>query len=509
MKTRFTLALLVVLALGLRFLGVGWGVPYRLHPDAGKYIKPAAYCSVGVFNPHYFENPSGMTYPLWLWLTAVNAIETSIGAVEPRANLKDRYEYEAWLLELWGRWFVALLGAASVVVMFQLARNVLEVRGALIAALLFAVCFVHVRQSRYAVNDVPMLLVFLGATLMTVCLWARGRWRDLIWASFLSGYATGTKYAAFVAVLAIFPALFWPREPNRDGAPQARPLRAAGWVAAFSAAGFFVACPYAILDCPAFCEALRGLWGSRIHRWEGQSGSPVVVLVIQSLVYGVGLGPLLLILVALCHEQKIRKIALRHLAPLWGGPLSFLLLVVQPLYFARFSLPLLPYLALLAGWAAERLLRDTRTDTRVLAVKYLRERLRPGENVAADDIAFPFRYREVKVAPAEIPYASLGLDLSRIDPARLATAGFQWFAVSSYAAHLFGEAHRAETLPWRERLYAVGKLAQVLSAGPMVPFHIEHSHTPFVGLFGTERPGPHIYLFRLDAEKARALLAQP
>lgn len=528
--------LLFLSALALRLMGVDWGMPYRLHPDAGKYIKPAAYdFGAGDFNPHYFENPSGFTYPLWLWLEAVDWIETLRGTVEPRATLRERYEYEPWLVELWGRWLVVILGALTVWVMYGLAIRILSERGALLATLLVAVCFVHVRQSRFAVNDVPMLLVFMGGMYFTLLYWERCRRRDLLLAALLAGYATGTKYTAFVAVPAILPALVWPRESQTEEKPSPRWILSLCAIGVVSGVGFILACPYSILDYREFMDELQGLAGGRIKRWEGQGETPVVFLVIHSLIYGVGLGPFLLVLAALWYERKTLRLPWRRLAPFWGGPLTLVLLMSQPMYFPRFGLPLLPYLALLVGWAGDYFLqhyRSTsvavlvvlmvgiesltlslrqgilcmRTDTRVLAVEYFQQQIRPNETIAADDMALPLRYREVKIPPAEIPYVDLGLDLSQVDPAWLVVNGFQWLAVSGFASHLFEQAHPEQTSLWLQRLNAVGDSVHVIRAGSNIPFHLEHATTPFVGLFTTERPGPDIYIFRLHADKARALL---
>lgn len=534
-RTPIILGLLLTLALGLRLFGIGWGLPYRLHPDASKYVHPAARCSIGDFNPDYFHNPSGFTYPLWLYSTALNEIAEATGVLQPTRHLYDRYQAQPWLTLLWGRCLVAVLGVFSVWLIYRLALRLMSDRGALCAAFVLAVCFLHVRQSRYAVNDVPMLALFLGATWLTVRVWETGRWRHLLWAAFLAGYTTGTKYTGVVTVLAIAPAVLW-ASPDASAAHESRyssvvfqPWRAALTVAVVSALGFLIACPYAVLESSIFWEQVTQFGKENVRRWEGQGGMPVTLLAIQALVIGVGLGPLGLCCAGLWRERNnLRTIPWRRLAPLCAGPLSFLLIAMQPLFFARFALTLVPFVALLAGWAADRLIPESprrllwiallvvllggestlrsarhgwlcrQPDTRALAVAALAQTLQPGQAVAGDHMAVPFRYWEAARDPVPFPYVDLGMDLTQLDVTQLAQQGFAVLVVSNHAQQVMLERYGPEAVRlWQARLAETAELVLRIPAGEDVPHNNEHVHTPLVGLFRTERPGPDLLVYRL------------
>ncbi len=534
-RTPIILGLLLTLALGLRLFGIGWGQPYRLHPDASKYVHPAARCSIGDFNPDYFHNPSGFTYPLWLYSTALNELAQATGILQPTRNLYDRYQAQPWLTLLWGRCLVTVLGVFSVWLIFRLALRLMNERGALFAALVLAVCFLHVRQSRYAVNDVPMLALFLGSTWLTVRVWETGRWRDLLWAALVAGYTTGTKYTGVVTVLAIAPAVLWasPEALAAHESPRSsvafQPWRAALLVAVVSALGFLIACPYAVLEPSIFWEQVAQFGKENVRRWEGQGGAPVTLLAVQALVFGVGLGPLGICCAGLWRERNnLRTIPWRRLAPLGAGPLSFLLIAMQPLFFARFALTLVPFVALLSGWAADRLIpsgsrrllwivllvlllggestvRSVRhgwlcrqPDTRALAVAALAQTLQPGQAVAADHMALPFRFWEAARDPVSFPYVDLGMDLTPLDTAQLAAQGFAYLVVSNHAQRLLLERHGPESLgAWQERLAETAEPVLHIPAGKDIPHNNEHVHTPLVGLFRTERPGPDLLVYRL------------
>src|SRR5882672_5543478 len=73
--TALALAAILVLALGLRLWGLGWGLPWAFHADEINYVDHAQdLVTRGSANPHYFENPSLLTYLIAAELLAVRAL---------------------------------------------------------------------------------------------------------------------------------------------------------------------------------------------------------------------------------------------------------------------------------------------------------------------------------------------------------------------------------------------------------------------------------------------------
>src|ERR1041385_5779053 len=69
------LASVLVLALGLRLWGLDWGLPWAFHPDEINYVDHAQdILTSGSLNPHYFENPSLLTYLIALELVVPRAL---------------------------------------------------------------------------------------------------------------------------------------------------------------------------------------------------------------------------------------------------------------------------------------------------------------------------------------------------------------------------------------------------------------------------------------------------
>ena len=62
---RAGLAVVLVLALGLRLWSLDWQLPWQFHPDEGHYTwKAVDLMSQETLNPKYFRNPSLLTYVL-------------------------------------------------------------------------------------------------------------------------------------------------------------------------------------------------------------------------------------------------------------------------------------------------------------------------------------------------------------------------------------------------------------------------------------------------------------
>jgi hypothetical protein len=143
----------------------------------------------------------------------------------------------------------AMIGVATVWLTWRLARDLSGSRAvALLAAAQLAVRSLHVRESHYALTDVP------AALLTTVALWLAYRasrphtWRAYAWAGAFCGLAAAAKYTGGVVLVA--PLVTWAlyeRSASDRGRTAAAMLGAA-------ALAFAVAAPYTLLDMPAFLD---------------------------------------------------------------------------------------------------------------------------------------------------------------------------------------------------------------------------------------------------------------
>ena len=198
-RLHLLLLLLIVLAgWWLRTDGIRWGLPFRLHPDEMKYVTGAALVHQGQWNPKYFRNPPGYSYlnaawyPLWMYLRAPveipEWIEVNPTLSAPVNDIPSTYRYRPFDLVLGTRYLSALLGTLTIVMIYLIGIQLHSPKAGLIAAAVFAVSQISVRDSHFAVNDTAMtFFLMLTAWLGLRMLFGNAR-RTLWWAAMVAAY---------------------------------------------------------------------------------------------------------------------------------------------------------------------------------------------------------------------------------------------------------------------------------------------------------------------------------
>jgi 4-amino-4-deoxy-L-arabinose transferase-like glycosyltransferase len=405
----------VGLAAALRLFPVWFGLPYlSARPDEETAVGHALGVLGGDLNPHFFHWPS-LTFYLFAAVYGAASWARRAWALDPALTDVQRL--------LIARTCVALAGTLTVVALFGLARRMADQATGLLAALFFAVAILHVRESHFAMTDVLMtLLVTVSLALLVRALGTAGdapssRARSVRWfgaAGLAGGLATSTKYGA-AAILAGMAAaqLLWlvqsKEAPWRPGAWKP----SIAFLAAFGC-GFLIATPYALLDFKAF-EA--GLQFDFTHLSEGhgvQLGYGWSYHLIRSLPLGVGLPTCVAALVGVIplarhHGRQacvIGAFAAAFYASIGSGYTVFFRYVLPLVPIACLSAAVAvryvgPWLARQSGvsnGAALALLAAliggpalvnsawldlllAKTDTRVLAARWLAPRLKPEESL--------------------------------------------------------------------------------------------------------------------------------
>ncbi len=146
----------VAVALVLRLWSVDWQLPYQFHNDEQNYLGVAMIAwAHGDPNPHRFLNPSLLAYVdtvLYLLLGGAQAEAFRVFAEAFGRHVWDPKGF--YLIILAARAIVALLGTATIPVVYLAGKELFNRRTGLFAAWFMAVAFLHVRNSHYATNDV-------------------------------------------------------------------------------------------------------------------------------------------------------------------------------------------------------------------------------------------------------------------------------------------------------------------------------------------------------------------
>ena len=143
--------------------------------------------SLGDLNPHLFYHP-----PLLLYCTAL---------LSKLLNLLEIDQSRGIVTLIAGRSVSALAGTVSILLVYLLARRLLEGRRAtLAAAALFAFAPLSVTCSRYLKEDSLLVAGVLSATLLWVISVQRQSHRWFLLAGLVGGIAAATKYTGFLVI---------------------------------------------------------------------------------------------------------------------------------------------------------------------------------------------------------------------------------------------------------------------------------------------------------------------
>jgi hypothetical protein len=397
------LAAIVALAAALRAVGIQYGLPYGnlLNPDE-QSIVPRAWKLVhgGGGDPHWFDYPTLLMY--------VNA---------PFQSWQSHPSY------LTARIVALVLALGSVACAWWLGRRAYGETAGAVAAAVTAVCTIHVAYSREAVTDVPLALG-VGAAL---ALMVSGR---IELAGIAAGLATGFKYPGVFLVVPLAVAAWgsWRR------------LATAG---ALMAAAFLASSPFVLVHrSQAWHEAFRV---QRLARkgWLGfEHDHSAPIAFVDRLWHG--LGPALIVCViglaiALVRRRRTDLVLVSFVLVYFAD------LVTLRAHFDRYTLPLVPPLAALAGrlralapvtllllvvpltWTVRQDKRLTRTDTRVVAARWIASHVPEGTRAAVDP-STPL-LPTIRVLPLQLPGPGRPFDPNR-DVGRLRREGVRLVVLS-------------------------------------------------------------------------------
>jgi 4-amino-4-deoxy-L-arabinose transferase-like glycosyltransferase len=418
--------LVVALAVGaaLRVVGIQYGLPFGnlLNPDE-QSIVPRAWKLVhgGGGDPHWFDYPTLLMY--------VNA------------------PFQAWQSHpsyLTARVVAVVLALGAIAAAWWLGRTAYGELAGAVAAAATAVCTLHVAYSREAVTDVPLTLG-VGAAL---ALMVSGR---LELAGVAAGLAMAFKYPG---VFLVFPLVVaaW------------RSWRRLAVSLALMAAAFFASSPFVLVHGrQAWHDAFRV---QRLARkgWLGfEHDHSAPIAFVDRLWHG--LGPFLIIAAAGLVVAVVRR-SRTDLVLVAFVVVYFADLMTLRAHFDRYTLPLVPPLAALAGrfrtlapvtllllavpltWTIRDDKQLTRTDTRIVAERWIKRHIPTGTVVAADpSTATP---PGLRLLPLQLPAPWQPSDPNR-DVGRLKREGVRFVVATGAVADRVRAA--ADHYPRETRFY--------------------------------------------------------
>jgi len=435
----------------LRAVGIQYGLPFGnlLNPDE-QSIVPRAWKLVhgGGGDPHWFDYPTLLMY--------VNA------------------PFQAWQGQpsyLTARIVAIVLGLAAIAAAWWLGRRAYG--SGVVPAAVVAVCTIHVMYSRAAVTDVPLTLG-VGVAL---ALMVKGR---IELAGVAVGLATGFKYPGVFLLV---------------------PLVVAGWGrwarlgagVVLAVAAFLASSPFVLVHRQQAWHQARHVQRLARDGWLGFEHDHAAPIAFVDRLWH-GLGPVLIIcvlglVVALVRRTRTDLILAAFVL------VYFVDLLTLRAHFDRYVLPLVPPLGALAGrfrslapvallllvvpltWSIRDTKRLTRTDTRVLAHRWVEQHIRSGTHVAADPSTPPFE--RLDVLHLALPGPKRAFDPER-NIARLRRQGIRYVVVTGSVTD--------RVLAARSDYPREASFYDALRTGTRLVFHLEP---------GDGRAGPWVSIYRL------------
>jgi hypothetical protein len=445
------LAAILAGAAALRFVGIEYGLPFGnlLNPDE-QSIVPRAWKLVhgGGGDPHWFDYPTLLMY--------VNA------------------PFQAWHDEpsfLTARIVAVVISLGAIAAAWWLGR--VAYGSGLVPAAAVAVCTIHVAYSREAVTDVPLTL----GVAVALALMVKGR---IELAGVAVGLATGFKYPGVFLLV---------------------PLVVAGWKqwgrlaigGVLAALAFLASSPFVLVHASRAWHEARHVQQLARDGWLGFEHDHAAPIAYVARLWH-GFGPFLVICALGLVVALIRRTRTDLILALFVL-LYFIDLLTLRAHFDRYVLPIVPPLAVFAGrfraltpvtllllvipltWSIRDTKVLTRTDTRVIAHRWVVDHIPPRTYVAADPSTPSFK--TLDVLHLELPGPKRAFDPNR-SVARLRREGIRYVIVTGSVTDRVLAAR--DTYPRESSFY------DALGSRTRLVYHLEP---------GDGRAGPWVSIYRL------------
>jgi hypothetical protein len=348
----------LIVALGVRLWGLGFGLPFgNARPDETAIAGPAVQFLSGSLRPPYFMYPTFLMYVvslLYLLYWALGRPFTGYATLAAFAESRRQSLAPFFYLS---RGLSAVMGTVTVWWLYDLTRRVFDDTVAIVAALFLALSFLHARDSHFGVLDVAMTALIV-VTVRELVRWQQtgDPWRAAA-AGLAGGLATSTKYNG-LGVWVPFAVATVQRAVETRATFRAEWGRLALGAAIFGAVfvlAFLAASPYIAIDWRRFLRDVTGQQAMFIQG-QGMAGTRgwwhhAAVTLPAALGWPIYLS-------GTAGAAWLLASRLRRAAVVLAFPLAYYFVAGSGYtVFARYMIPLLPFLCLTAAWLVVTVVR--------------------------------------------------------------------------------------------------------------------------------------------------------
>lgn len=343
---------ILVAAAALRLWGIGFGLPHEFtRPDeeAAQWVALRAFS--GNVNPQFLDWPTLFMYVLALAYVPYFLVGRFLGVFGPVSSFVAAATADPTGVRLVARGLSASAGVATVWIVRQIGTRLFDATTGLVASWYLALAALHVRDSHFGVTDIPATCLLTLSFFFAVKATTTGAWRHLVLSAAFAGLAASTKYNAGLILLATAWAVAAGAVPSLvSWAARARALAVCAGVAFIV---FVAGSPYTALEFRGFLGVLTQLSTRLRDGHTGLTDPAWQVHLFTSLRYGLGEPLLVAAIAGLGWCVRARPI---HGLLLLVFPLTYFVLIGSGrTSFARYILPVVPFLCLSAAYATTEL----------------------------------------------------------------------------------------------------------------------------------------------------------
>jgi len=194
---------IIACGLFLRIYGINFGLPNLYHIDEPAYVSAALKLGKGIlsdppYDPTGFVNILFAEYGLFYVVGRILRFFNSAGEFEILYRTDPSYFY------LISRLSSVLLGTATIAVVYKLGKTLRSEFTGLFASFFLAVCFMHVRESHFGTPDIAMTFFVVLCVFLCVVATEKVSLKYLGLAGLAGGFAIATKWIALPVVFPLF-----------------------------------------------------------------------------------------------------------------------------------------------------------------------------------------------------------------------------------------------------------------------------------------------------------------
>jgi 4-amino-4-deoxy-L-arabinose transferase-like glycosyltransferase len=356
-KTVILLALILLAGLGVRFYGLGWGLPYHFNSDefllaynAEKLRTAPSVAQLLREESKFFLYPPVLMF-LNIGMVSASTLFHPFDHSDP-SSLK--------LFYLLARGIVAVFSLATIFILYFLGSRLYSRTTGLLAAFFLAFTVLHVRDSHFYCTDVPMTFFLVLILYFCVDIVEKKNQKAYLLTGIVTGIAIATKQTALLVIPVILIAHLMSLWKGREYSMRERwlalrsspSLKKLAIVLGITALVFLIANPFVVMNPAKFLDMSRRtfefLKGANQPQWSFQFTGATVGYWFTNLLY-YGMGPaleivcLLGVLWALWKRKWTDGLILLFLA------IYFVSIAFGYMKFIRYAIPLLPLLCLLGA----------------------------------------------------------------------------------------------------------------------------------------------------------------